>query len=162
MVRPGIALYGYHPGSEITNRLDLQMSLKLKTFLETVKPVDAGNFIGYGCSYKAERDMLVGVAGIGYGDGYDRGLSNKGVMTISDIPIPVIGKVTMNQTILDLTDLPSQGVTPYPGMEVTVIDNSRDSDNNIERIAVALGTVPHEIAARLGRSIKRVGVRRQR
>lgn len=161
MTRPGIAVYGYHPSSEITNRLDLKMSLKLKTFLETVKEIGAGSFVGYGCSYRAGRDMLIGVAGVGYGDGYDRGLSNKGVMKILDIEVPVIGKVTMNQTILDLTGLSRQGITPYPGMEVTVIDNNRDSVNNIERIAVALGTVPHEVAARLGRGIKRVGIRSQ-
>jgi len=161
MVRPGIAVYGYHPSAEMVNRADLKMCLKLKTYLETVKKVPAGDTIGYGRSYKAQKDMLIGVAAVGYGDGYDRGLSNKGKMKIADTYVPVIGKVTMNQTILDLTNLQAEGLEPHPGMEVTVIDNDRDSVNNIERIAEQLGTVPHEIVARLGGHIKRVAVRSQ-
>lgn len=158
MVRPGIAVYGYKPDTKMVSRCDLRMSLKLKTFLEVVKDIPEGSYVGYGCSYKARKDMTIGVAGIGYSDGYDRGLSNRGVMEISGIEVPVIGRVTMNQTILDITDLKDNGIKPCPGIEVVAIDNRRESGNNVEKTAEKLGTVPHEITARFAAHIKRIGV----
>jgi len=156
MVRPGISIYGCHPSPQMRNKPDLKPAMKVVSFLTFVKNIPAGSHIGYGCTHKASKDMLIGVVPIGYGDGYDRRLSNIGKMTIAGQLVPVVGRVSMDQTVVDLTEIGSKGIKVSAGQEVIVIDNVRSAPNSIESIAEMLGTVPNEIMTRLGPRIQRV------
>ena len=157
MVRPGISIYGCHPSPQMRNKPDLKPAMKVVSFLTLVKNIPAGSYIGYGCTYKASRDMLIGLVPIGYGDGYDRRLSNIGKMTIAGQLVPVVGRVSMDQTVVDLTELGRKGIHKVSaGQEVIVIDNVRSAPNSIESIAEMLVTVPNEIMTRLGPRIQRV------
>ncbi len=171
MVRCGIAVYGYMPGEELTvqqeareqgSRVDreLQPALKLISYIDLIKEIPAGSYIGYGCSYKARADMLIGVVPIGYGDGYDRRLSNKGRMRIGGYEVPVVGNVSMDQTVIDLSGLRKKVADDklQPGLEVTIIDDNPDSANSVVQLAKLLGTIPYEIVTRLGQRVHRCRV----
>jgi alanine racemase len=156
MLRAGIAVYGYQPGTQMHNKPDLKPVMKLVSYLYAVKQIRKGGYAGYGNTWQAEKDTTVGLVPVGYGDGYDRRFSNIGKMKIVDTLVPVIGRVSMDQTILDLTPLMRKNIDVYPGMEVTVIDNDPKAPNSIESIAEQLQTIPYEIITKLGSRIKRV------
>jgi alanine racemase len=156
MVRPGLSVYGYHPSAQMHNKPNLRPAMKVVSFLMMVKKISAGSCLGYGCTYKADDDMIIGLVPIGYGDGYDRRLSNSGKMTIAGRLVSVVGRVSMDQTTVDLTELSKSGLKVAAGTEVTIIDNVRDAPNSVESLAVQLQTIPYEIVTRLGQRIVRV------
>jgi alanine racemase len=156
MVRPGISTYGYHAGGEMHQKPDLRPALKLVSFLTLVKTIPAGSFVGYGCTFETRRETTIGLVPIGYADGYFRELSNRGTMIVAGRTVPVIGRVSMDQTIIDLTDLASQAGRPQAGDEVTIYDNRRESPNSVESIAALLNTIPYVVTTSLGRRVKRI------
>ena len=156
MIRVGISLYGYYPSDQIHNKPQLKPAMKVVSFLTAVKKIAAGSYIGYGCTHKPSADMIVGIVPIGYGDGYDRRLSNTGQMSVAGGLVPVVGRVSMDQTIVDLTGLTNSGLKVSAGDEVTVIDNMREEPNSVESLAKLLDTIPYEIVTRLGPRIHRV------
>lgn len=157
MVRPGIAVYGYNPG--FTRKgICLHPCMQVVSFLILVKKVKAGDYVGYGCSHQASKEMTIGIVPIGYGDGYDRRLSNRGIMTLKGIQAPVVGRISMDQTIIDLSNIVNSGLKVNTGMEVTVIDDDSKAPNSIESLARQLGTIPYEIVTRLGPRIRRIRV----
>jgi len=156
LVRPGIAVYGYQPSSEMHHQPDLRPAMKLVSRLTLVKRLPAGSAVGYGGTFRTERDTLTGIVPIGYADGYDRRFSNRAKMLIAGRAVPVIGRVSMDQTIVDLTDFERTGGEPQPGTEVVVIDNRRASPNSVEALAALLQTVPNEIVTRIGPRVQRI------
>lgn len=158
MARPGISVYGYHASGQMHHRPDLRPALRVVSRLTLVKRVEPGSFIGYGCTYQAKRQMVIGIVPIGYGDGYDRRLSNGAVMTVRGQRAPVVGRVSMDQTIIDLTDVDEGRAAPAAGEAVVVIDDVAEAPNSVESLAAALGTIPYEVVTRLGARIERVGV----
>ena len=156
MVRLGISVYGYYPSGDIQNKPELIPSMKVMSGLTLIKKITAGSSVGYGCTYKAPKDMVIGLVPIGYGDGYDRRLSNKGKMAVKGRLVPVVGRVSMDQTIVDLTELANNGADLLPGDRVTVISNIRKDPNSVESLASQLNTIPNEIVTRLGPRIIRV------
>ena len=156
MVRPGLSVYGCQPSDQMHNKPDLKLAMKVVSFLMLVKKVAAGSYVGYGCTYKAPDDMIIGLVPIGYGDGYDRRLSNIGKMTIAGRLVSVVGRVSMDQTAVDLTELSQSGLKIDAGQKVTIIDNVQDAPNSVESLAVQLQTIADEIVTRLGSRIVRV------
>lgn len=156
MIRPGISVYGYHTSPSMTHKPDLRPAMRVITSLRLIKPIPAGSYVGYGCTFQAPRDLLVGLVPIGYADGYSRRLSNTGRMIVAGRAVPVIGRVSMDQTVVDLTAVKDEGLTVSVGQEVIVIDNDRNSPNSVESLACELGTIPYEIVTLLGRRIIRV------
>ncbi len=156
MVRPGISIYGYNAGPDIRNKLPLKPVMKITSYLTAVKKVQKGTFIGYGSTCQAPEDMMIALVPVGYGDGYDRRLSNSGQMKISNTLVPVVGRISMDQTIIDLRPLTKKGTIPSAGHEVTVIDNDPAAPNSIESIAKYLNTIPYEMITRLGPRIIRM------
>lgn len=156
MIRPGIAIYGYQPGTQMRNSPDLKPAMKVVSYLYAVKQINKGGYAGYGNTWQAAEDTTVGLVPIGYGDGYDRRLSNKGKMTIAGHLVPVVGRVSMDQTIVDLTPLVREKIKVFPGQEVTVIDNKREAPNSVKSMAAQLQTIPYEIVTKLGPRITRV------
>lgn len=152
MVRPGLAVYGCRPSRHMPEEIDLRPALRLISHLVLTKRVPAGHSVGYGRTFITERPSLLGIVPIGYNDGYSRSLSNRGVMGVAGGYAPVVGRVSMDQTVLDLTDLPSARV----GDEVVILDDRRERPNSVESIAEQLGTVPYEVLCLLGNRVRRV------
>jgi len=157
MVRPGISIYGYQP-SRALGDLEavgkLRPGLRLEGRLVLVKDLPRGHSCGYGRTFRGRRETRIGIVPIGYGDGYARGYSNRAVMSVAGGTAPVIGRVSMDQTILDLTDLPQAQL----GDVVTVISEKRHDPNSVEALAELTDTIPHEVTCRLGQRIARRAV----
>lgn len=149
MVRAGLALYGF---SSSTHTAELTPTLKLITHIAQVKILRKGETTGYDGTYSAKKDTIIGILPIGYYDGVDRGLSNKGFVKIKDIYCPIIGRVSINLTITDITNATNVKV----GDEVIVYsDNSKDK-NSIENTAKICKKIPYEIFVNLAESTRRV------
>lgn len=151
MARAGLALYGF---SSSTDDKNLKPALKLITHIAQIKEIKKGEKVGYDGTYQAKKDILVGILPIGYYDGVDRRLSNKGVVTIDGIICPIIGRVSMNITTVDLTKVGSAQV----GQSVVVYSNSPADPNCIENVAKFCKTIPYDILIGLAASTKRVVV----
>ena len=158
MVRPGVSVYGCHASHEMQERPDLRQALRLKTVLSLIKKIPAGSLVGYGSTQRAEESTTIGVVPVGYADGYDRRLSNCAVMRIGEQIVPVIGRVNMDQTVLDLGPMIAKGINPTLGEEVVVIDDRPGAPNSIEAISRLLDTVPHEVMTALHGRVHRVSV----
>ena len=151
MVRPGIAIYGYQPSSEMHNRLDLKPCLKLSAHLMQVKEVPRGTRCGYGLTYTFDRDSRLGLVPVGYGDGYMRSLTNRSVMRVGDHIVPTRGRISMDQTVVDLTDVPDACV----GDRVEVISSDPGDPHSLENLAALADTIPYELASGLGARVRR-------
>jgi alanine racemase len=154
MVRPGLALYGYPPAEHLAEQIKLKPILRLVSHLTAVKELPAGCGVGYGRTFVTRRPSRLGIVPIGYYDGFLRSLSNAGVVGTAVGDAPVIGRVSMDQLAVDLTDLPPL----EPGAEVVLIDDRPDRPNSVAAIARRRGTIPYEITCLLGRRIQRVAI----
>jgi alanine racemase len=160
LVRPGIAAYGHWPSKETYLSYRLQGGsndlfhpvLSWKTRVTQVKQVPADSFVGYGCTYRTTARTRLAVLPIGYADGYDRQLSNLAYVLINGRRAPVRGRVCMNLTMVDITDI--KGVRM--GDEVTLIGRNGDEVLTAEQLASWAGTINYEILARLSPLIERV------
>lgn len=155
LVRLGIGLYGLWPSEAIKSwsaahlpKLQLHPALSWYTQLVQVKKVPPGTGIGYGASLVAKRPMTIGVIPVGYGDGYDRRLSNQGHVIIRGQAAPVVGRVCMNLTMVDLTTLPSA----RRGDRVTLLGLGVEADD----VARACRTINYDIVCRINWSIPRL------
>jgi len=161
MVRPGIAMYGYQPSDEMHNRLPLRPILRLTGTLMQIKTLPAGSRCGYGLEHAFRRDSRVGLVPIGYADGYFRCLwtrsrngdvaTSPAVMRVAGRNAPICGRVSMDQTIIDLTDMPQAHV----GDEVEIYSNDPSAPNSVENLARLAGTIPYELTCCLGRRVRR-------
>jgi len=152
MVRPGLALYGHPPAEHLFGRIDLKPIMRLVSHLTTVKDLPVGHCVGYGQTFTTKRRTRLGIVPIGYCDGYVRALSNASVVTTPVGDAPVIGRVSMDQLALDLTDLEPL----EPGHEITLIDDALDRPNSVWAIARRLETIPYEVLCLLGQRIQRL------
>jgi alanine racemase len=153
LVRAGIGIYGHWPSREtyLSTLLghrpvpDLRPVLTWKTRLVQIKELPEGSYIGYGCTYRATRPIRVGVLPVGYADGYDRKLGNSAYVLIRGKRAPVIGRVCMNLTMVDISDI------PQAGLEDEVVLLGRDGEERIsaETMAEWAGTINYEILTRL-------------
>ena len=151
MVRPGIAIYGYQPSDDMQTRLPLRPALRLTAQLMQIKTMPAGSRCGYGLTYQFKHDTPVGLVPVGYADGYLRSLSNRATMRIDGCDVPIRGRVSMDQTIIDLTDAPNARV----GDEVEIISPDPANTHSLENLARLAGTIPYELSCRLGRRVRR-------
>ena len=157
LVRPGISAYGYLPSEPMAGlkvMSGLSPVMRVESQLVLVKNLPTGHTCGYGRTFRANRPTKVGIVPIGYDDGYRRLFSNRAVMQVREAQAPVIGRVSMDQTILDLTEVPAAEI----GDTVTVISERRDDPNSVENLAAMADTIPHEITCLLGRRIMRQAI----
>ena len=151
MVRAGLALYGYLApvvGSPPVAPLQLEPALAWKARLAGVRNVSRGSSLGYSASYAAAKPMRVGVVSVGYGDGFDRRLSNGGAVLVRGRRCPVVGLVSMDVTLIDLSALPAAAI----GDEVTLIGPSLDA----QAMAGHCGTITYEVLSRISSRVPRV------
>lgn len=145
MVRIGIALYGLQPSTAnpIANLLPVA---RVTAPVLAIHERPAGTGVGYGHTFCTKRESRLAVVPVGYADGYPRQLSNRGVAQVREREVQVVGRVSMDQIILDVTDVP--GVCP--GDRVTVISWNPGAANGLDRMADAIGTIGYELATHLG------------
>ncbi|OGW75868.1 MAG: alanine racemase [Omnitrophica bacterium RBG_13_46_9] len=141
MVRPGIIIYGIYPKRNFPRLINLKPALSLKTKIVFLKDVPPGRSISYGRTYITQRDTKIATLPIGYADGYGRILSNKAEVLIRGQRAPVIGKVTMDQTMVDVGHVKYVKV----GDEVVLIGKQKQEEIRVERLARLSGTIPYEI-----------------
>ncbi|MCT4625534.1 alanine racemase [Halodesulfovibrio sp.] len=153
MVRPGIVTYGLYP-SDVIDRsmLDLKPAMTVKASLVSVKEAPGGTTVSYGHTHVCEENTRIGVVPIGYADGYDRSLSSKGIMLVHGKRVPVVGRVCMDQTMIDLGAVPDADC----GDEVVILGSQGDSSITADETAQMLGTINYEIVARLMARVRRV------
>jgi len=161
LIRLGISQYGLWPSKEtyLSYRLDhpekdatLQPVLTWKTRISQLKQVPVGSFVGYGCTYQTSRPTRIAVLPIGYADGYDRRLSNQTYALVRGRRAPVRGRVCMNLTLIDVTDIP--GVEP--GDPVTLLGSQGDEKITADHLAGLVGTISYEIVARINPDLPRI------
>ena len=154
MVRSGLALYGLLPDPGLECPVDLRPALTLKTSVVLVRDLPAGRSVSYGRTFRTTRPTRAAVLTLGYNDGYTRRLSNRGRVRIRGRLCPVLGRICMDQCVVDVSHVP--GVTA--GDEVLVYEADRRSQLCIERVAEKAETVPHEILCLIGRRVPRLYV----
>lgn len=152
MVRPGIAVYGYQPSDEMLTKLPLRPCLRLWGRLMQTKDVPTGARCGYGLTHTFDRPARLGLVPVGYADGYPRALSNVAVMRVGGREAPVRGRVSMDQTIIDITDVPEAQI----GDSVEIISPDPQAANSVANLARLAKTIPYELTCRLGRRVRRM------
>lgn len=154
-VRAGIILYGLWPSDEVQadETIQLKPLLSLKSRVVYVKMVPKGQEISYGGTYTTTRDTRVATICIGYGDGYPRSLSNRGYVLIKGRQAPILGRVCMDQFMIDVTDIDSPVRVGDP---VTLIGRDGDACITMERLGALSGRFNYELACDIGKRIPRV------
>jgi alanine racemase len=153
MVRPGIAMYGHWPSKEtyLSYRLEggqndlFRPVLSWKSRVTQIKNLDADSFVGYGCTYRTTSATRLAVLPVGYFDGYDRAMSNQAHVLIKGRRAPVRGRICMNLTMVDITDV--KGVKLED--EVTLIGRSDKEALPAEQLADWAGTITYGLLARI-------------
>ncbi|MGN1150896.1 MAG: alanine racemase [Lachnospiraceae bacterium] len=153
VVRAGITLYGLWPSDEVSRDIvPLKPALTLKSHIVYIKEVDEGVAISYGGTYVTPKKMRVATIPVGYGDGYPRGLSNKGHVLIRGKKAPILGRVCMDQFMVSVEDIPDA----QEGDEVTLIGADGAEQITMEELGGLSGRFNYELACNLGKRIPRV------
>lgn len=152
MVRLGIAMYGMYPSDEVKKeKVELFPALDLKSYITMVKEIPAGEKVSYGGTFTTTRTTKLATVSVGYGDGYPRALSSKGYVLVRGQKAPIVGRVCMDQMMVDVTDI--KNVTRAD--IVTLIGKDGDAEITVEEIAALAGTFNYEFVCDLGKRIPR-------
>ena len=152
MVRPGIMLYGYYPSTEVDhNRVKLKQVMTLHAQISHVKTVPPGTGISYGLTYTTKKTTKVATIPMGYADGYRRILSNKGYVEINRERAPILGRVCMDQFMVDVT-----GIDVEVGDEVILLGYPGGVAPNGEEMASMLDSITHEVTCQITKRVPRV------
>ena len=144
MARTGLAYYGYgHP--------ELLPALRCHTRLMQIKEIQAGESVGYDGAFTAIEDMRIGILPMGYNDGLDRRFSNIGYMMMGDSLCQILGKVSMNITVINISKVPN----PIVGEEVVYISEMSDSPISLEKQAKTIGVIPYDLLVHLNKEMYR-------
>jgi alanine racemase len=153
-VRVGLLAYGHRP-PHARAQLELAPVMSFKSRLVQVRELPAGAPISYGRSYVTDRPMRVGVVAVGYGHGYSWLLSNRGQMLVRGRRVSIVGRVTMDLTMVDLTPVPEAGV----GDDVVLFGDQDGASLPLEEVAEGSRTLPYEIMCTIGKRVTRIYVR---
>ena len=152
MVRPGIILYGQSPNGRPIRNFPLRPVMTLKTVVSMVKEIREGDKVSYGCTFEAKKRTRVATVPIGYADGYPRALSGRGQAYVNGKVVPVIGRVCMDQMMLDVT-----GVEVHEGDVVTLFEGG--SPISVDALAATARTINYELLCGISRRVQRVYIR---
>lgn len=147
MVRIGLALYGYFPKKELEDKLRLKKAMKVKSKVAFVKEFEEGTPVSYGRTFITKRRTKVAFIPLGYGDGYPRSLSNKGFLKIKDRLFPIIGTISMDFILADVTDSEVQ-----EGDEATLLDETL----NAYEISSLVGSIPYELLCNISKGKEKI------
>jgi len=154
IVRPGMMLYGANPNPHSKEEVSLRQVMTLKTNIVSIHDQPKGAFISYGRTYEMPKDGKVGILPIGYGDGLPRSLSSQAEFLHNGIRIKQIGRVCMDQTMVDLTDIPNARV----GDDVVLYGYQGKERISLEEVAIKHNSIPYEISCQVGKRVPRVYV----
>ncbi|MGE5247512.1 MAG: alanine racemase [Verrucomicrobiota bacterium] len=147
LVRPGLALYGFSPLAGVAT-VPLQPVMRLVSRIVSLKDLPHGHPVSYNRRYRCAGSRRIAVVPIGYADGYRRGLTGQGKMSVAGRTVDVAGTVCMDHTMLDVTEIPEAAI----GTEVEVMGEASMSADEIARLC---GTIPYEVLTQVGRRIPR-------
>ncbi len=155
LVRAGIAIYGLYPSEEVDKeKVQLKPALSLKSHIAFVKDIPAGTPVSYGGDFVSEHQMRIATIPIGYGDGYPRSLSDTGYVLIRGKKAPIIGRICMDQFMVDVSDIPEVKF----GDKVTLIGRDQEEYLPVEKLSELSGRFNYEFVCDLGKRIPRVYV----
>ncbi|MEG4271034.1 MULTISPECIES: alanine racemase [unclassified Microcoleus] len=154
LVRVGLATYGLYPAPHLQSRSNLKPAMQVKARVTQVKTIEAGTGVSYGYQFIAERQTQIAVIGIGYADGIPRNLSNKMQVLVRGQFVRQVGAVTMDQLMLDVTDIPDLEV----GEVVTILGKDGEYHISADDWAATLGTISWEILCGFKHRLPRVAV----
>lgn len=169
IARLGMGLYGIVPSAPVgadiirpqdgkiissptENRLDLKSALQMESVISSIRTLKTGESIGYNLTFTASRDLKVATVPAGYTEGVDRRLSNIGCFLISGVACPIVGRVSMNITSVDVTNVPNAHLE----QKVVIVSKNATDPNSIENIAKLCNTITHDIPVRIPSYLKRI------
>jgi alanine racemase len=159
MVRPGAILYGYHPGydpiekrAELEKKLALRPAMSLRTRIISLRDVPAGAGVGYGSSFVPEKPARIAVLAAGYGDGIHRSLGNRGSVLIRGVLAPIVGIVSMDVTMIDVSGVPDAQI----GDMATIYGTDGDASHPASLVARSIGTVTSDLLCAVSQRVPRV------
>ncbi|ERM91986.1 alanine racemase [Caldanaerobacter subterraneus subsp. yonseiensis KB-1] len=156
MVRPGITLYGSYPSDDVNKILDLRPAMNFKTKIVYIKEVPENTSISYGRTFITKRPSKIATLPIGYADGLNRLLSNNHEVLVRGKYVPIVGRVCMDQTMIDVTEV--EGVEV--GDEVVIFGEQEGKRITADDIAKKLRTIPHEVYCGISRRVPRIYIYR--
>jgi len=151
-VRIGLGTYGLYPAEQTRHKINLQPALSWYTTVIQTKEVPSGTRIGYGSTHTTEKTTKLAIIPVGYWDGYDRRFSNKAVVLIKGIKCPVLGRICMNLTIVDTTDVPDVKI----GDKVILIGEDKKQKIMVDDLAIWADTINYEIVDRINPLLPRI------
>ncbi len=153
MVRAGITLYGLWPSDEVRQDIvELSPALSWYTHISYIKTVEPGNAVSYGGTFTVEKPMRIATIPVGYGDGYPRGLSGKGYVLLNGKKAPILGRVCMDQFMVDVTEIPEA----EEGELVTLLGWDGEEHLSMETLGELSGRFNYELACDIGKRMPRV------
>ncbi len=151
MVRAGLSLYGIHP-SRHRGSVELAPVLSFKTRIAFVKTVPVETALGYNRTFKTDRPSLIATLPVGYADGLARFASNRGHVLVGGVAAPIVGNISMDTTLVDITDIPGAG----SGDEVVLIGEQGDARVSAREVGRWASTIPYEVVCRIGARVPRL------
>ncbi len=155
MVRVGLIIYGLYPNEKWIKKIELKPVLSLKTRVGYVKSVSKGRSISYGRTYVTKKSSRIATIPVGYGDGYSRYLSNRADVLVKGRRAPIVGRVCMDMTMVDVGHLKNVRT----GDKVVLIGRQGKERIRTEEIAESLNTIPYEVVCNIGRRVPRVYIK---
>ncbi|VAX35607.1 Alanine racemase [hydrothermal vent metagenome] len=152
LARPGLMLYGLYPHSSLVKAIKLKPAMRVKSLVILVKDIKKGQSVSYGRTFFTKKNMKIAVIPIGYNDGFFRALSNKAEVLIDGQRCRIVGRVTMDQIMVDVTDVLSIKI----GSPVVIIGKQKKEYISADELAKHAGTINYEIVCALGNHLMRV------
>ena len=152
MVRPGILAYGFYPSAEVPRTIPVEGIMSFKTRIVELRDVPPGRYISYGRTYQTSRWTRVGVMPVGYGHGYPWHLSNRGQVLIRGKRAPIVGRVTMDLTMVDATEIEEATL----GDEVVLWGQQGRARIGLDEVAAWAQTIPYDLLCSMGKRVVRI------
>ncbi len=152
MIRPGLLVYGYSPSLALRDRVDVRPVMSFKSRILLVREAASGSSVSYGRTYIAPSDMTIGVIAAGYGHGMSHRLSNRGEVLFRGARVPIVGRVTMDMTMIDLSGF----ADPASGEEVVIFGNQGIQEISVDDVAGWDGSLNYEVLCRISKRVVRI------
>lgn len=152
LARAGIIIYGLHPDISLEIPQELRPVMSLKAVISHVKTVEAGTCVSYGRTFRAPGEMRIATVTIGYADGYSRLLSSKGEILVHGRRCKIVGRVCMDQLMINVTDIPET----RPGDIATLIGSDGDETITADELASIYGTIGYEVVCGISKRVPRI------
>lgn len=153
VVRPGITIYGLSPSEDVpADKYGIKPALSLYSTITFIKEIEKGTAVSYGGTFVADKTMRIATVPVGYGDGYPRSLSNKGYCLIKGKRAPIVGRVCMDQMMVDVTDIPEATMDD----EVVLIGSSGSETITADELGRLSGRFNYELVCDLGKRVERI------